>query len=74
MTAPLYSYALHDQFLNTNNKILEGHGEQFFEAFPSNAEMIVSLPCTVEISTDLKIVYAIGFTAQDPLEKTLKFF
>jgi hypothetical protein len=33
----LYSYALHYQFLNADNKILGGSSEWFFEEFPSNA-------------------------------------
>ncbi len=63
----LYSYALHYQFLNSDNKILGGHSEWFFEEFPKDTEKDFSLPCTVEIPRGSKIVYSVDFNAQDLL-------
>ncbi len=63
----LYSYALHYQFLNSDNKILGGHSEWFFEEFPKDSEKTFSIPCTVEIPKGSKIVYSFDFNAQDLL-------
>ena len=64
---PLYSFALHYQLLNANNKILGGGCEWFFEEFPQDGEKSFSIPCLVAPKEASKIVYTIDFNAQDLL-------
>ena len=65
---PLYSYALHFQFLNGEYKILGGGSEWFFEEFKVGEEKPFSIPCPVPIKGATKIVYSIDFNAQDLLK------
>ena len=65
---PLYSYALHYQFLNAECKILGGGSEWFFEEFQAGEEKPFSIPCPVPIKGAAKIVYSIDFNAQDLLK------
>ncbi len=66
---PLYSYALHYQFLSAENKILGGGCEWFFEEFQAGEEKNFSLPCPVPVKGATKIVYSVDFNAQDLLKK-----
>ncbi len=66
---PLYSYALHYQFLSPENKILGGGCEWFFEEFGAGEEKNFSISCPVPVKGAAKIVYSVDFNAQDLLKK-----
>ena len=64
---PLYSFALHYQFLSAENKLLGGGCEWFFEEFLPNTEKEFSIPCPVPVPKAAKIVYSVDFNARDLL-------
>ena len=66
---PLYSFALHYQFLSKENQILGGGCEWFFEEFPQNTEKEFSIPCPVPMPKAAKIVYSVDFDAKDLLNQ-----
>lgn len=64
---PLSSLTLHYQLLNKENKILGGGKKELSEAFPSNAERLVSWGLPICVKDAARILYSVDFNAQELL-------